>query len=143
MGTNTTTFKVIPPDGRRDEPDFEARKPPVPPEISDRVAQALAQQVERAQMSMARSWGREAAQSSLQASLDIHRALQTGRIALTVGQQMTKSIIELSDKTEKAIADRPELQAVFREMEADTMQLLLELNKITAVGYLRRYYKAQ
>lgn len=143
MDTHNTTFRVITPEdgtGMRDE-EFEDSLPPVPPELSERVAAALAQRTEREQMSMAGSWAREAAKNTMQASLDIHRAFQTARIAMTVEDGMRKKLAELSAKTDRAVAKHPELELDYREMQADTAQMLRQLNKVTAVGYFRRYHR--
>lgn len=139
MEMQTTKFKVA----DSDEEEIHSEPPPVPPSPSERVAAALAQRVEIEQMRMAGSWARMAAQNSMQASLDIHRALQTARIAMTVGDQMRDKLVELGAKTEKAIAKHPALELDFLEMQLDTGQLLKQLNKVIAVGYLRRYHRTQ
>lgn len=135
-------FKILaPPESRNTETQLVETPPPVPTELSPKVAKALAQRVEREQMSMAGSWGREAAKNTMQASLDIHRALQTARIALTVQDEMRGRLAELWDKTESAVEMHPDLEIDFREMQSDTARILKQLNNVTAVGYLRRYHR--
>lgn len=118
-------FKVLaPPDSRDTETELVENPPPVPTELSPKVAKALAQRVEREQMSIAGSWAREAAKNTMQASLDIHRALQTARIALTVQDEMRGRLVELSGKTDRAVEKYPDLEIDFREMQIDTARVL-------------------
>lgn len=136
-------FQVISPSETTEnsEADGMENKPPVPRAVSERVASALAKRVEREQMSLAGSWAREAAKNMMQANLDIHRANQTARIALTVGDEMRERLVELWTKTDRAVERHSDLEIDFREMQLDTARLLKQLNKVSAVGYLRRFHR--
>lgn len=121
--------------------DQATEQPSLPATLSDKVTRALAQRVEREAMSMLPSLAREAAKNSLQATLDIHRANQTVRVAMEVGDTVRESLGELEEKTLRAAAKHPELEADFEQMQEDTSRVLKQLNQVAAIGYLRRYHQ--
>lgn len=144
MNPQNLKFQAVSSNDQSERPTVEIieNPPPVPPAATDRVARMMAQRVEREQMKMAASWAREAAKNRMQANLDIHRAVETARIALTVGDHVREKLAELDAKTERSVAANPNLELDYREMEADTAELLKQLNRVTAVAYWGRYHRS-